>query len=129
MAKMGRRGVGPYIGVMIHMMKETTMAFIWQAAAGATLVMAVLAGLCALMALLAKRFSRGTAVPLPEIPEPAPPAQAKPAPAIPSPATPQIELIETDEATAAILMAIVAERSGIPPEKLAFKRITLIPNS
>ena len=38
----------------------------------------------------------------------------------------QIELIDTDEKTAAVVMAIVSEKSGIPLERLSFKSIKLI---
>lgn len=43
-----------------------------------------------------------------------------------APHVPEVTLINTDEATAAVIMAIVAEQSGIPPEHLAFKTIRLM---
>ncbi len=38
----------------------------------------------------------------------------------------EIELIGTDEKTAAVIMAIVSEKSGIPLSRLSFKSIRLI---
>ena len=38
----------------------------------------------------------------------------------------EVELIETDEKTAAVIMAIVSEQSGIPLNRLSFKSIRLI---
>ncbi len=38
----------------------------------------------------------------------------------------QVELIDTDEKTAAVIMAIVSEKSGIPLERLSFKYIKQI---
>lgn len=37
-----------------------------------------------------------------------------------------VELIETDEKTAAVIMAIVSDKSGIPLNRLAFKSIKLV---
>ena len=52
--------------------------------------------------------------------EPAPEDEKVPA-AYPAPGT--LELVDTDEQTAAVLMAIVSDRAGIPPERLRFIRI------
>lgn len=38
----------------------------------------------------------------------------------------QLELIDTDEKTAAIIMAIVSNKSGIPLNRLSFKSIKLL---
>lgn len=38
----------------------------------------------------------------------------------------EIELIDTDEKTAAVIMSIVSEKSGIPLNRLSFKSIKLI---
>lgn len=46
-------------------------------------------------------------------PEDEAPAAGEPVPGI-------LELMDTDEKTAAVLMAIVSERAGIPPERLRF---------
>ena len=98
---------------------------------GVVFVTAILAGLYVLVALLSKMIGmaerRRLPAALPDLPEP-----VKPEPVgsgfHPRPANivPQVELIETDEATAAVLMAIVAEQSGIPPDRLDFKRIQLL---
>ncbi|MDD7615585.1 MAG: OadG family protein [Oscillospiraceae bacterium] len=49
-----------------------------------------------------------------------------PVPADPSaPVQPSVELINVDEQTAAIIMAIVSHRSGISLDRLAFKSIKL----
>ncbi len=55
---------------------------------------------------------------------------ATPAPAgIPMPAgmnQGELELIDTDEKTAAVIMAIVSNKSGIPLNRLSFKSIKLM---
>lgn len=38
----------------------------------------------------------------------------------------QVELIGTDDKTAAVIMAVVSEKSGIPLERLKFKSIKLV---
>lgn len=38
----------------------------------------------------------------------------------------RVELIDTDEKTAAVVMAIVSQKSGIPLNRLSFKSIKLI---
>ncbi len=52
---------------------------------------------------------------------------AKPtvAPAVQGTSTGNLELVNTDEKTAAVIMAIVSNKSGIPLERLQFKSITL----
>ena len=58
------------------------------------------------------------------------PAPAAAAPAgIPMPAgmnQGELELIDTDEKTAAVIMAIVSDKSGIPLNRLSFKSIKLM---
>ena len=58
------------------------------------------------------------------------PAQSASAPSgVPMPAgmnQGELELINTDEKTAAIIMAIVSDKSGIPLNRLAFKSIRLM---
>ena len=39
---------------------------------------------------------------------------------------PEVELIDTDEKSAAVIMAIVSQRSGIPLERLRFRSIKYI---
>ena len=41
----------------------------------------------------------------------------------------EVVLENTDERTAALIMAIVSEKSGIPPERLRFKKIKLLDES
>ena len=61
------------------------------------------------------------------------PAKTEPAASVPAPAAPaaegisagQVELIGTDEKEAAVIMAIVSNKSGIPLERLSFKSIKL----
>ena len=38
----------------------------------------------------------------------------------------ELELVDTDEKTAAVIMAIVSKKSGIPLNRLSFKSIKLI---
>lgn len=52
-----------------------------------------------------------------------PVAAPAPAPAAAVPAMAGIQLIDVDEPTAAVIMAIVSNESGIPLEKLSFKSI------
>ena len=58
---------------------------------------------------------------------PAPAASVKHAPAVNAPAAAamrgQVKLIDVDEPTAAVIMALVSHNSGIPLEKLDFKSI------
>ncbi|MBR2869357.1 MAG: OadG family protein [Clostridia bacterium] len=61
-------------------------------------------------------------------------AKKTPAPAAPQPVPAavvtdrEVELIGTDEKTAAVIMAIVSKKSDIPLEKLSFKSIRLMDN-
>lgn len=57
------------------------------------------------------------------------PAQAAADAGVPMPAgmnQGELELVGTDEKTAAIIMAIVSDKSGIPLNRLAFKSIRLM---
>ncbi len=55
------------------------------------------------------------------------PAPAQPtAPAVQGVTAGTLELVDTDEKTAAVIMAIVSHQSGIPLERLQFKSITLM---
>ena len=64
--------------------------------------------------------------------EKAAPAEEKKAPAAaPASADPtvgsgELELVETDEKTAAVIMALVSYKSGIPLNRLSFKSIRLM---
>ena len=60
----------------------------------------------------------------------APAKAAAPAPSAgytaPAASQGQVELIDTDEKEAAVIMAIVSKKSGIPLERLSFRSIKLI---
>lgn len=89
-------------------------------------ILAVIAGLIllvskAIRALEAKTASKKAV----EAPAPAAAASA----GIPMPAgmnQGELELIDTDEKTAAVIMAIVSDKSGIPLNRLSFKSIKLM---
>lgn len=53
------------------------------------------------------------------------PAPAAPAAPVAQPAQPGVELVNVDEPTAAVIMAIVSHQSGISLDRLAFKSIKL----
>ena len=96
---------------------------------GITTVVCILAIIAALIILVSKviRAIEGAATKK----APATPAAATPAaPAgVPMPAgmnQGELELINTDEKTAAIIMAIVSDKSGIPLNRLSFKSIKLV---
>ena len=110
----------------------TLPAAILYAAVGMAVVMAILSLLALLVQIISKMISAmekrkapAEVLATPAYEEPAPAAEAPKATAPPQVA-PQVTLIDTDEATAAVLMAIVAERSGIPLNRLAFKSIKLL---
>lgn len=107
--------------------KELTfMDSLMIAATGILIVMLELAMLAVIVLLLSKAVrafeNRGNdsseeAEPVKTIPLPAP--AAAPAP-VSAPAVNGIQLIDTDEPTAAAIMAIVSDQSGIPLENLQF---------
>ena len=108
----------------MHITQLTLSEAILYAAVGITVVMTILALLAALVwamsKIIAAAESKRKAVEvLAELIEETPEAAA-------APQVPQVALIDTDEATAAVLMAIVAERSGIPLNRLAFQTIRLL---
>ncbi len=94
---------------------------------GITTVILILAAIAVLIILVSKvirAFEGKTAT------APAAEAPASSAPAgIPMPEgmnQGQLELIDTDEKTAAVIMAIVSNKSGIPLNRLSFKSIKLL---
>ena len=96
---------------------------------GITTVIIILAIIAILIILVSKviRAIEGAA----KKKAPAAPVAAAPsAPAgVPMPAgmnQGELELINTDEKTAAIIMAIVSDKSGIPLNRLSFKSIKLV---
>ena len=91
---------------------------------GITTVIIILAIIAVLIILVSKviRAIEGAAK------KKAPVADAAPA-GVPMPAgmnQGELELINTDEKTAAIIMAIVSDKSGIPLNRLSFKSIKLL---
>lgn len=112
--------------------KELTfMDSLMIAATGILIVMLELAMLAVIVLLLSKAVrafeNRGNdsseeAEPVKTIPLPAPAAAPAPAP-VSAPAVNGIQLIDTDEPTAAAIMAIVSDQSGIPLENLQFRSI------
>ena len=97
---------------------------------GIVTVIAILAVIAVLIILVSKviRAIEGAATKkAPTTPATAPAASA-PA-GVPMPAgmnQGELELINTDEKTAAIIMAIVSDKSGIPLNRLSFKSIKLV---
>ena len=88
------------------------------------LILAIIAVLILLVSKVIRAIEGKTAK------APAETKTAAPAPAgVPMPAgmnQGQLELIDTDEKTAAVIMAIVSNKSGIPLNRLAFKSIRLM---
>ena len=96
---------------------------------GITTVILILAIIACLILLVSKviRAIEGKTAKTPAEAKTAAPAAA-PA-GVPMPAgmnQGQLELIDTDEKTAAIIMAIVSNKSGIPLNRLSFKSIKLL---
>jgi Na+-transporting methylmalonyl-CoA/oxaloacetate decarboxylase gamma subunit len=98
---------------------------------GITTVICILAVIALLIILVSKviRAVEGVAS------KKAPTASATVAPAVSAPAgvpmpagmnQGELELINTDEKTAAVIMAIVSDKSGIPLNRLSFKSIKLV---
>ncbi len=89
-------------------------------------ILAVIAGLILLVSKVIRAFEAKTAGKKTE--EASAPAAAAPA-GVPMPAgmnQGELELIDTDEKPAAVIMAIVSDKSGIPLNRLAFKSIKLM---
>ena len=89
-------------------------------------ILAVIAGLIILVSKVIRSIEAAAAKKKPAAAE----APAATAPAgVPMPAgmnQGELELINTDEKTAAIIMAIVSDKSGIPLNRLSFKSIKLM---
>ena len=89
-------------------------------------ILAVIALLIILVSKVIRAFEKGTgrkkAVAAPE--QSAPAAKGVPMPAGMNQG--ELELVGTDEKTAAVIMAIVSDKSGIPLNRLQFKSITLM---
>ncbi len=85
------------------------------------LILAIIAGLIILVSKAIRAIEAKTA----KAPEANVPAAAAESTA-PYVSQGQVELIDTDEKTAAVIMAIVSKKSGIPLERLSFKSIRLM---
>ena len=97
---------------------------------GITTVIIILAIIAVLIILVSKviRAVEGAATKKAPATPAAAPAASAPA-GVPMPAgmnQGELELINTDEKTAAIIMAIVSDKSGIPLNRLSFKSIKLV---
>ena len=97
---------------------------------GITTVICILAVIAVLIILVSKviRAVEGAATKKAPATPAAAPAASAPA-GVPMPAgmnQGELELINTDEKTAAIIMAIVSDKSGIPLNRLSFKSIKLV---
>ena len=90
---------------------------------GIVTVIAILAIIAVLILLVSKAIR---AIEAKASPAKAETATAPAAPATESVAAGQVELIGTDEKEAAVIMAIVSQKSGIPLERLSFKSIKCI---
>ena len=96
---------------------------------GITTVVCILAIIAVLIILVSKVIRAVEGATTKKAPvAPAAPVAAAPA-GVPMPAgmnQGELELINTDEKTAAIIMAIVSDKSGIPLNRLSFKSIKLV---
>ena len=98
---------------------------------GITTVICILAVIAVLIILVSKVIRAIEGAATKKAPEaPATTATTATAPAgVPMPAgmnQGELELINTDEKTAAVIMAIVSDKSGIPLNRLSFKSIKLV---
>ena len=91
------------------------------------IVVAVVAVLLIIYVYITKAINGKKAVEAPQK-APVPPAASPVAAqtAGPAAASGDLELVCTDEKTAAVIMAIVSDKSGIPLNRLQFKSITLM---
>lgn len=93
---------------------------------GIVTVILILAIIAVLILLVSKTIRAIEAKTAPSRTEPVTSASA--APVTEGLSAGQVELIDTDEKSAAVIMAIVSKKSGIPLERLSFKSIKLIDN-
>ena len=92
---------------------------------GIITVMIILAVIAGLIILVSKAIRAIEATASSGSEKAAAPASAAVSPNI-AEAQGQVELIGTDDKTAAVIMAIVSEKSGIPLNRLSFKSIKLV---
>ena len=96
---------------------------------GITTVVFILAVISCLILLVSKIIRGIEAAAAKKKPAAAPAAVADAPSGVPMPAgmnQGELELVGTDEKTAAIIMAIVSDKSGIPLNRLSFKSIKLM---
>ncbi len=111
----------PYIALRVRITELTVSQALLYALTAMVIVMVVLAILSILILIISKLMARvepktkKDKALQPELPQ-----------AEPQAANAAVSLIDTDEETAAVLMAIVAEQSGIAPDHLHFKSICLL---
>lgn len=120
-----------------HAPMELSQALL-VAVTGIAVVLSELALLCVFILLLSKvmkifteRKSAGKPElsgrpPLPEAPAPAPGDIAGGTPLPETVSQGSLDLVDVDEATAAVIMAIVSDSSGIPLNRLKFNSIRLL---
>ncbi len=89
------------------------------------IVVAVVAVLLIIYVYITKAINSKKTVEEPKSASAVPAAKPAVQPAGPAASSGDLELIGTDEKTAAVIMAIVSDKSGIPLNRLQFKSITL----
>ena len=113
-----------------YSMKMPIFEALMTSLVGIVTVICILAIIAVLIILVSKviRAVEGAATKKAPATPAAAPAASAPA-GVPMPAgmnQGELELINTDEKTAAIIMAIVSDKSGIPLNRLSFKSIKLV---
>lgn len=87
------------------------------------LLTVLILGLSKIMRSIESKLGKSSLPEAPAAPAAAPVAAPTPAPAAAVPAMAGIQLTDVDEPTAAVIMAIISNESGIPLERLSFKSI------
>ncbi len=106
---------------MLSSLKMPLSEALAVSAIGISTVIIILA-IIALLIILVSKAIRAIEAKATKAPEAAAPVTA----AMPAVSQGQVELIDTDEKEAAVIMAIVSNKTGIPLERLSFKSIKLI---
>ena len=111
---------------MLSSLKMPLSEALAVSAIGITTVILILA-IIAILILLVSKAIRAIEAKATKAPAAGAPAAVTPAAAaVPGMSQGQVELIDTDEKEAAVIMAIVSNKTGIPLERLSFKSIKLI---
>ncbi len=90
------------------------------------IVVAVVAVLLIIYVYITKAINSKKPVEEPKSAPVAPAVKSAAQPSGPAASSGDLELVGTDEKTAAVIMAIVSDKSGIPLNRLQFKSITLM---